>query len=200
MFSRAALMFDPSRRYWLLTWTTYGTWLPGEDRGFVSPVRSSPYDSWRRQNTPGTDYSRSMPGLRSAAQSRLKCPPIFLNPSQAESLLEQFHETSQYRGWECLAVAIMRTHIHLLAEVQLDPSPDVILKDFKSYGSRKLNSRWGKPASATWWTESGSKRKKATYSAVVNAVRYVANQDYPLVIWVHPEWHGVLKGHTSARG
>ena len=25
-------------RYWLLTWTTYGTWLPGDRRGFVSNV------------------------------------------------------------------------------------------------------------------------------------------------------------------
>jgi hypothetical protein len=26
-------------RFWLLTWTTYGTWLPGDERGFVSEVR-----------------------------------------------------------------------------------------------------------------------------------------------------------------
>jgi hypothetical protein len=26
-------------RYWLLTRTTYGTWLPGDVRGFVSRVR-----------------------------------------------------------------------------------------------------------------------------------------------------------------
>jgi len=29
------LAFD---RHWLLTWTTYGTWLPGDARGFVSPI------------------------------------------------------------------------------------------------------------------------------------------------------------------
>ena len=33
-------------RHWLLTWTTYGTWLPGDDRGSV--VDSRPH----RQNTP----------------------------------------------------------------------------------------------------------------------------------------------------
>ena len=51
-------MFDPSHRYWLLTWTTYGTWLPGDDRGFVSPVRKSSLDNWQRQNERGTEYSR----------------------------------------------------------------------------------------------------------------------------------------------
>jgi REP element-mobilizing transposase RayT len=119
---------------------------------------------------------------------------------QAKDLLEQFHETAQYRNWECTAVAIMRTHIHLVAEVKNDPPPDVILKDFKSYGSRKLNARWGKPVSGTWWTESGSKRKKANYSAVVSAVRYVAKQENPLIVWIHPEWRSVLESPPIARG
>src|SRR5947209_816005 len=28
-------------RYWFLTWTTYGTWLPGDARGFVGRVWSA---------------------------------------------------------------------------------------------------------------------------------------------------------------
>jgi hypothetical protein len=56
-------MFDQRRRYWLLTWTTYGTWLPGDERGFVSPVRENSYELWRSKNQRGTAYSRSMPGL-----------------------------------------------------------------------------------------------------------------------------------------
>ncbi len=193
-------MFDPTLRHWLLTWTTYGTWLPGDDRGFVSPVRSSSFDPWRKENVRGTTYSRSMPGLKHASQSRLKCPPILLNSSQADALLSQFHETANHRHWQILAVAIMRTHIHLISAVAGDPDPDSILKDYKAYASRKLNSRWEKPASGTWWTESGSKRKKWNYAAVVRAVRYVANQENPLLIWIHPEWRCVLDDPTFARG
>lgn len=51
-------MFGPALRYCLLTWTTYGTWLPGEDRGFVSPVGNSSFAAWQRQNIPGAAYSR----------------------------------------------------------------------------------------------------------------------------------------------
>jgi REP element-mobilizing transposase RayT len=193
-------MFDPALRYWLLTWTTYGTWLPGDDRGFVSTVRSSSFDRWRKENVRGTTHSRSMPGLKRAAHSRLKCEPILLNSAQAAAVLEQFHETASYRGWQCLAVAIMRTHIHLISAVAGDPDPASILKDYKAYASRKLNARWEKPASGTWWTESGSKRKKATYQSLVNAVRYVANQQNPLLVWINPEWHCVLDDSTVARG
>jgi hypothetical protein len=63
-----------------------------------------------------------------------------------------------------------------------------------------LNAHWGKPASGTWWTESGSKRKKADYTAVANAVRYVVNQENPLVVWIHPDWQHVLQGSDGARG
>lgn len=186
-------MYDPNQRYWLLTWTTYGTWLPGDDRGFVSPVRKSSFDKWQRQNVPGTDYSRSMSGLKNASEFRLKCPPIFLSHPHARMLLQQFHETAEYREWQNVAVAIMRTHVHLLVSVPGDPAPDKILQDFKAYGSRALNTKWEKPMSGTWWTESGSKRKKWNYVAVVNAVSYVANQDNPLVVWIHPEWQSVLQ-------
>jgi REP element-mobilizing transposase RayT len=145
-------------------------------------------------------YSHSMPGLKNAAQSRLKCPPILLSLPQATRLLQQFHETAEYRDWQNLAVAIMRTHIHLLVNVAGDPEPDKILQDFKAYGSRALNAQWTKPASGMWWTESGSKRKKASYQAILNAVRYVANQDNPLVLWIHPEWQSVLEASEIARG
>ena len=191
-------MFDPAVRYWLLTWTTYGTWLPGDDRGFVSPVRNSGFDQWRKENIRGTTHSRSMPGLERAAHSRLKCLPILLNTTQAATVLDQFHETASYRGWQCLAVAIMRNHVHLIVSAPGDPQPDVLLKDFKSYASRALNKIWEKPASGTWWTESGSKRKKATYQSLVNAVRYVANQEHPLLVWIHPEWQAIIE--ASARG
>jgi REP element-mobilizing transposase RayT len=101
----------------------------------------------------------------------------------AQPLLEQFQETEVYRGWRLFAVAIMANHCHLVVGVPGDPEPEVLLRDFKSYGSRRLNSRWPKPASGTWWTESGSRRKLATEEAVLAAIQYVVEQLYPLLIW-----------------
>ncbi len=170
-------------RYWLLTWTTYGTWLPGDRRGFVSPVRDGP-GTEVRHNQPGTAYDSDMPGLRRSAGQALKCQPIYLVLDQAVALLNQFHETAGYRHWLLLAVAIMANHAHLVVGVPGDPDPSDILGDFKSYGSRALNRRWGKPASATWWTESGSKRKLPDEAAVRAAIQYVKQQECPLVVWV----------------
>jgi len=82
-----------------------------------------------------------------------------------------------------LAVAIMANHIHCVLGVLGDPEPEDLLRDLKSYGSRALNRRWGKPKSETWWTESGSRRKLFDEGGVMFAVHYVEQQEFPLLIW-----------------
>jgi REP element-mobilizing transposase RayT len=169
-------------RYWLLTWTTYATWLPGDPRGFVSNIADDT-GKGTRHNVPGTPCDADMPALRQYMQQRLKGNPVYLDRSQANLLLKQFQETATYRGWSLLAAAVMPNHVHLVVAVAGDPDPASLLRDFKSYGSRALNRRWGEPIGGTWWTESGSRRKLRDDAAVQAAVRYVQEQANALVIW-----------------
>ena len=174
---------------WLLTWTCYGNRLPGDERGFVSRVRDRRPDesnakTRREHDTPGTEYDAGMPGLWQSAHDLLKCDPIRLNVDQALALLDQFHETAAYRCWVLHAVAAMADHAHIVVEALSEIDPSDLLADFKAYGSRALNRRWGKPASGTWWTEGGSKRKKATAEAIEEAIGYVRDQPYALAVWV----------------
>ncbi|HUY87143.1 MAG TPA: transposase [Pirellulales bacterium] len=171
-------------RYWLLTSTFYGNWLPGDERGFVCKVSDEAGGS-AIHNIPGTPYDADLPRLAQFAVERLKCPPVRLVLEQAEALLAQFQETAGYRQWLLLAVAVMSNHVHLVVGVQGNPEPSDILRDFKSYGSRALNRRWPRPASDTWWTESGSKRKLNGEAEVIAAVRYVQAQEFPLAVWVN---------------
>jgi REP element-mobilizing transposase RayT len=174
-------------RYWLLTWTTYGTWLPGDSRGFVSNIRIG-FGPETRLNIPGTPTAPSMPELREHVQAALDAPPIFLTQQNADVLFRQFQETADYRGWLLIGAAIMTSHVHIVVGVLGDPDPETILRDFKAYGSRALNRKWGKPKSDTWWTESGSKRKLKTDDAVLRGTRYVRDQESPLVVWIRPEF------------
>jgi REP element-mobilizing transposase RayT len=184
-------------RYWLLTSTTYGTWLPGDSRGFVSNVADET-GGGVRHNERGAPCDANLPALRTYMRRQLIGSPIFLNEEQAEVTLSQFQETATYRGRLLLAVGVMANHFHLLVGVPGDPDPDALLGDFKSYASRALNRRYGKPASGTWWTESGSKRKKAG-PAILAAVDYIRRQYRPLVIWVNEEAVRILaSGGASA--
>ncbi len=102
-------------------------------------------------------------------------------------MLPQFQETATCREWLLLAVGVMANHTHLVVGVLGDPEPEKLLHDFKSYASRKLNRLWTRPVNGTWWTESGSKRKLRDTQAVLAAVEYVRNQEFPLVIWINEE-------------
>jgi REP element-mobilizing transposase RayT len=173
-------------RYWLLTSTTYGNWLPGDPRGFVSEFESA-RGVKALHNIPGTEYARDIPSLREFARNQLKGPPISLNAAQAEVMFRQFYETATHRNWKLRAVGIMATHIHIVVGVYGDPDPGKVLGDFKSYASRAMNRQWGKPPSNTWWTERGSTRKLRDELAVLAAIEYVRNQASPLLIWIAGE-------------
>jgi REP element-mobilizing transposase RayT len=176
-------------RAWLLTNTTYGTWLPGDPRGSVTSVRDlrpgdKPTPFRFEHDLPGEPWEDPIPGLYRSALEQLKGPPIYLDREKADIVLTQFLETAAYRGWTPQAIAIMANHFHLVVLVADDPEPSKILADFKAYGSRALNARYGKPPSETWWTGKGSRRKLPDERALVCAIRYVLDkQPHPLVVW-----------------
>ena len=105
--------FHKFDRLWFLTWTTYGTWLPGDDRGFVSPKFEKEVTE-KRNNVLGTEYDEGRANLNHLAAENLRCPPITLSREQAQVLRHQFEETAKYRQWTLVAGAIMGSHIHLL--------------------------------------------------------------------------------------
>ena len=169
-------------RVWFLTWTTYGTWLPGDDRGFVSPTFASPKPGARR-NQLGTAFDRGGDDLQTQARTNLKGKPIWLSPEQATVIRHQIDETAMYRGWTILAGAIMSNHVHLVIGVSGDPDPMAMMRDFKSYASRRLNQTFARPDSGTWWTEQGSKRRVRDRSHVDAVMDYVKHQLRPLIVW-----------------
>jgi REP element-mobilizing transposase RayT len=171
-----------------LTSTTYGTWLPGDARGFVSTV-TDVHGQRVRHNQYGEPYDADMPRLEAAARQKMKGPAVRFSLEQANTVFAQFRETAAHRGWLLFAVAVMSNHFHVVADGG-DVNPEWMLRDLKSYASRALNRQWGKPASGTWWTTSGSKRKLTEEAAVAAAVRYVLRQAHPLVIWGHDNKSG----------
>lgn len=169
-----------SDRYWLLTWTTYGTHLPGDRRGFVSPVADG-QGGTTIHNVPGTDYDEDDKIQRNLARAQMKHDPVYLDAGQADAVVGQFIETSRVRRWRLLSAAVMREHAHVALGVPGDPDPSDLLRDLKSYASRALNRNSRRAGS--WWTESGSKRKLPHETAVFGAVKYVLDQKFALAVW-----------------
>jgi REP element-mobilizing transposase RayT len=169
-------------RYWFLTWRTYGTWLPGDERGFVDPVVDED-GKCVIHNVPGTPLDADNHSLWKYSKEIMKGAPVCLTAEHAPVLLKQFQETAAYRRWQLVTVAVLANHVHLIVGVPGDPDPADLLRDFKSYGSRSLNRRWGTPANGSWWSESGSRRRLKSEEHLQAAIQYVLQQEIPLLIW-----------------
>jgi REP element-mobilizing transposase RayT len=185
-------------RYWLLTWRTYGTWLPGDERGSITRVRD--HTSVRiRHNALGTPTDGPMSGLERSSRASMKADAIYLTQDQAEAVLSQLLETAGYRQWHVLAAAVLSNHVHVVLGVLGDPDPDKLLGDLKAYGSRRLNRGWGHRASGTWWADKGSKRKLSDEPSVHAAVIYVATQAGAFAVYVAPEWAEAVQRARAAQ-
>ena len=178
----ASVNFISVERYWFLTWTTYGTWLPGDHRGFVGQALDES-GAFVNYNQIGMLPAPPDPQWNRTAEQNLQSPAVVLNHEQAEAVFDQRQETASIRSWLLIAVGIMRTHLHLVVGVPSDPDPEKLLGDFKAYGTRRLNRERGQPLGNSWWTKGGSKRKLLGEQALTNAVEYVRQQANPMLIW-----------------
>ena len=175
-------------RFWLLTSTFYGNRFPGDARGFVGRVCEKRegelrVDSRVVHNSPGEVVDAGMSALESAAKGRLKQDPIRVTAEQAAALVEQFQVTAGIKEWSLLACAVMADHVHWVVGIDESLHGRSARQVLKAYGSRVLNDRWGKPVCQTWWTEGGSDRALRDEQAILDAIEYVLNQEFPLLIW-----------------
>ena len=113
-------------RFWLITWTCYGTWLPGDRRGFVSYVNDN-NDNRVIHNLPGTPFDADMPGLEKYTRNKMNGPPVKLDKRDADALIAQYLETARIRSWELQSASVMCNHTHVVMGLPGDPNPDAIL-------------------------------------------------------------------------
>lgn len=168
-------------QYWLLTWTVYGTWLPGDPRGSVASVRRGPGPR-RERDRRGEPFEPPMPGLQVTSARNQTFSTAALQADLARALLDQFLRTACVRAWRLEAAAIMGDHVHVVIGIPDDCRPEDVLRDLKAYGSRRLNGLTG--TARRWWTRRGSRRLLRDVKAVEHAVNYVLRQKSPLSVWV----------------
>ncbi len=164
---------DPHARTWLLTWTTYGQWLPGDERGYVSRTPkaggSHPVD-----NIPGTPYEADHRDVEESARERMKGKPVSLTSEQAACAYESLIDTAGRHAIMLITLSVMHNHVHLLCQSDRDGAE--LLKLFKGSSSRQLGKRFNLKAAPRWWTKSGSRRFMKPGSDLSPAVRYVREQ------------------------
>ena len=150
---------------YMLTWATYGTWLPGDRRGWVL---------YRR----GWQLPDPVRVLEAAA--RMVEDACRLDAEQRRAVESQIAETCRVRMWRLYAVNCRSNHVHVV--VWADVHPKIVQRQIKAWCSRKLKvlekARWssvGRVGSVRdhWWAERGSQRYINDMDSLEASVLYV---------------------------
>ena len=104
-----------------LTWTTYGTWLPGDERG-----------SWHEgEFVPSNDLFREM------AASEMKETAFFASREDREVIELTIRQHCEIRGWVLHAVAARSNHVHVVVSAP-GYTPETARDQFKAWCTRRL--------------------------------------------------------------
>jgi REP element-mobilizing transposase RayT len=84
---------------YMVTWTTYGSWLQGDERGYVKNGKIL------------TQNGR----LKSANQRQQKYPTVKLNTEQKQIVENTIIEEAQRINHKIFAIAVCSNHVHIVA-------------------------------------------------------------------------------------
>ncbi len=126
---------------YFLTWVTYGTWLPGDARGWVEYRRG-----WQWPN----------PVRELEARARMTEGACVRTPDQRRAVEEQIAATCAQRGWTRHAVNCRSNHAHVVVTADV-ANPKKIRRDLKAWATRALKDKFN-GTRENWWAERGSVR------------------------------------------
>ena len=149
----------PNPLAFFLTWTTYGTWLSGDERGWILP---------------GKGIQVPDPIRKRAAKARMTDTECTLDSEQRGLVKATIIDHCVIRRWELYAVNCRKNHVHVV--VSADRKPEDVRDQFKAWCTRKLKalqkSRNEQPREK-WWTEKGSQRYIGDKENLEAAIHYV---------------------------
>jgi REP element-mobilizing transposase RayT len=126
---------------WFLTFSTYGTHLPGDERGSTNRQlgRVQPQSAFRAF----------------AAGQMTETSFCLVDAADRQAVLNTIIELCERREWRLIALHIRPTHVHGLVQAER-VSPSRVMGDWKANASQTLRRRW--PARQHFWTRGGNIR------------------------------------------
>ena len=148
-----------------LTWTTYGSWLPGDHRGWT--------DRRGVQRVPSAALCRG-------SARRMVAHEVWLDPHERLLVEDTVRSHCDFRGWTFHAVRCLRQHVHVVVTAG-ECAPALVLGRFKSRCSLVLRSAGPRQpatqaqasARAPIWSRGGSMRRLYDEGGLGNVITYV---------------------------
>jgi len=142
---------------YMVTWTTYGSWLQGDERGYVKQGCTLPGDN----------------AIRQANLNALKNPPVILTKSEQEVVYEAIVSESEVVGQKICALAVCPDHVHLAAKPCLKSIEELVSR-YKNKAMFALR-KYGREGRI--WTRSFDKRFCFTPEQLAARINYIHNHN-----------------------
>jgi REP element-mobilizing transposase RayT len=148
----------PEPLAYFLTWPSYGTWLPGDERGWVE-YRGG----WQPPN----------PIRELEAKAQMTEDACILDAEQRRVVAKTIAEHCRIRGWELFAINCRTNHVHVV--VSADREPEEVRRQLKAWCTRRLKelARASGSVRKQWWAERGSRRWINDEMSLQAAIRHV---------------------------
>src|SRR5258708_3131685 len=141
---------------YLVTFRSYGTWLPGDPRGYH--VRRSP-------------GLQPRPVLRAWSEAALVAP-VFVLSAQSRAVVDAaIRDHCDHAGWSVRALHVRTNHVHLV--VSGTAPPERMMGQLKAWATRRLREAALVAPGIRPWAGHGSTRYLWTDEAVADACSYV---------------------------
>lgn len=158
-------MFRSSPIAYLLTWTCYGTWLHGDERGSVDEQHKN-----YRTAFVSTDAKREQ-----LDRDKLTRTPPLLDASARRIVEATIRRHVAIREWTLHAVNVRTNHVHVVVSCG-DTHTEKAMAEMKAWTTRRLREAGCVSADATVWTHHGSKRYLWNEASLAKAVEYVSEK------------------------
>lgn len=147
---------------YFITWTCYGTWLPGDERGWTK---------WHHGD------KLPQPLLAEWCRENMKESPVLLDLAQREIVESTLAEHCAIRQWHLHAVNCRSNHCHVVVTANSHDG-EAVRDQFKTWCTRKLKERQNAELSPEetrrehWWTSKGSARLIFDEECLRAAIKY----------------------------
>ena len=138
---------------YMLTWTIYGSWLPGDERGYL-------------------EDGRILPGnlkILERNRKRQKASTVKLNEAEKEIVHKTILSEAERIGHKIKALAVYTNHVHLVASPHSESIEDTVGR----YKSLTTSALWQHGRKGRIWTKGYDKRFCFTEEDLTARIKYV---------------------------
>jgi REP element-mobilizing transposase RayT len=160
---------------YFITFSTYGTWLPGSAKGKGSVDRN--------HNEFATPYLAPDADREGCARQTMTQPAYTMTAAERDIVCRAIVELSEERGWQLLAAHVRTNHVHVV--VKADRDPGRLMSDLKARASRNLTLAGFGNANRKRWTRHGSTQHLFREEDAEAKIRYTLDEQGERMAWYY---------------